>query len=576
MLKALIWKNYSSSKVVRYQSFFRLIALFFLLSLTVSCSEKHENTDLIDSPTLQDDAVVGMKFYRKSEAKRLIIFVHGFIGDAKETWLHDRTSSYWPELITTDEAFSEADVATYRYESSLFEQSFSIDEIADNLRLRLNAARVPEKYDEVVFLTHSMGGLVTRAFALKFRDLLNIRAIYFFATPTNGADLANLASLVPNSKQAEGLKNLQESLYLQSQSSQWLASEQHQNIRSYCAYETKTTSGILVVPRQSATALCNQRLDPIAENHTRIVKPSSIHSDAYVAFKVAYEETFERLQLIKGRQDITIDSANYKFPNNDAVLTADKLRISVKYRVPNDALIVANSIEFADGAALTGETLSIVTASTIGGTIDVSGDNGEDGGQLLLATARVSGTRILANGGDGLNGKRGRDGRNGGNGADGSSGSCKGFGGWRKAQAGSNAQDGTNGKDGTNGGDGGDGGTIYLVSLNESFVQPAVYGGTAGVGGEGGREGRGGKGGRGGSGCTGLGGSQENASSGRDGLDGLPGQRGASGKPGSDGVVWVNLVDSMKEIAKYIPEADEVRDYKADIINNLKATAQSR
>ena len=71
MLKALIWKNYSSSKVVRDQSFFRLIALFFLLSLTVSCSEKHENTDLIDSPTLQDDAVVGMKFYRKSEAKRI-------------------------------------------------------------------------------------------------------------------------------------------------------------------------------------------------------------------------------------------------------------------------------------------------------------------------------------------------------------------------------------------------------------------------------------------------------------------------------------------------------------------------
>ncbi|MEC8231892.1 MAG: hypothetical protein VX061_10695 [Pseudomonadota bacterium] len=542
----------------------------------MSCSEKPENTASIDTPTLEDDAVVGIKFYRKSEAKRLIIFVHGFIGDAKETWLHDRTSSYWPELITTDEAFSEADVATYRYESSLFEQSFSIDEIADNLRLRLNAARVPEKYDEVVFLTHSMGGLVTRAFALKFRDLLNIRAIYFFATPTNGADLANLASLVPNSKQVEGLKNLQESLYLQSQSSQWLASEQHINIRSYCAYETKTTSGILVVPRQSATALCNQRLDPIAENHTRIVKPSSIHSDAYVAFKVAYEETFERLQLIKGRQDITIDSSNYKFPNNDAILTADKLRISVNYRVPNDALIVANSIEFTDGAALTGNTLSIVTASTVGGTIDVSGDNGKDGGQLLLATGRISGTRILANGGDGLNGKNGRDGRNGENGADGRNGSCKGFGGWRKAKSGGSAKDGTNGQDGTNGGDGGDGGSIYLVSLNESFIQPAVYGGTAGVGGEGGREGRGGKGGRGGRGCSGLGGSQENANSGRDGLDGLPGQRGASGKPGSEGTIWVNLVDSMKEIAKHIPEADEVRDYKADIINNLKATAQSR
>jgi len=62
----------------------------------------------------------------------------------------------------------------------------------------------------------------------------------------------------------------------------------------------------------------------------------------------------------------------------------------------------------------------------------------------------------------------------------------------------------------------------------------------------------------------------------RDGADESPDQRGASGKPGSDGVVWVNLVDSMREIAKHIPEADEVREYKTDIINALKATAQSR
>ncbi|CAA0361100.1 exported hypothetical protein [Alteromonas infernus] len=61
MVKVKIGQRVSSAKVFSNQSFFRLIALFFMLSLTVGCSEKQENTDLIDSSTLQGDDVVGIK-----------------------------------------------------------------------------------------------------------------------------------------------------------------------------------------------------------------------------------------------------------------------------------------------------------------------------------------------------------------------------------------------------------------------------------------------------------------------------------------------------------------------------------
>lgn len=50
MLKALIWKNYSSSKVTRDQNFFRLVVLLVLLSLTFGCSEQPENTAAEDTP----------------------------------------------------------------------------------------------------------------------------------------------------------------------------------------------------------------------------------------------------------------------------------------------------------------------------------------------------------------------------------------------------------------------------------------------------------------------------------------------------------------------------------------------
>lgn len=556
---------------------FSILAFFLALTMLVSgCSEKEAPSSTSGDVSSEPLEVTGMQFYRQKGANRLIVFVHGFMGNASETWLHERTQAYWPDLMTKDAAFSDSDVAVYGYESSLFEQSFSIDEIADNLRLRMEAAKIPSKYEEVVFITHSMGGLVVRSFALKFRDLVNIPAIYFFATPTNGADLGNLASLVPGSKQAEGLKTLQENQVLQLQSSQWLASQQHKEIRSYCAYETKTTKGVLVVPRQSATALCNQRLDPISENHIRIVKPFSAQADAYVAFKVAYEETFEHVRLVDGRPDITIDSPDFQFPGSNAVLTADKLIISTSYSAPNDALIVANSIEFGEGAVLTGKNLSIVTASTVGGTVNVSGKSGENGGQLLIAAGRIIGTRILASGGNGPKGQNGRDGNNGSNGGNGHNGSCEGFGGWRSATAGAAGTNGTDGANGADGRNGGNGGTVYLIALNQPGVQPDINGGTAGVGGEGGRAGRGGRGGKGGRGCTGLGGAQENAIDGSDGADGRPGQRGAPGNRGTNGVVWIKLVGSLTEIAKHIPGTDEIQDYKADIIRNLKAVARSQ
>lgn len=518
-----------------------------------------------------------MQFQRRQRANRLIIFVHGFTGTARETWTHDRTQAYWPELIAADEAFGEVDIAVYSYSSSVFEQNFSIDEVADNLRLRMMAANIPSSYKEVVFLAHSMGGLIVRAFALKYRDLVKIPMVYFFATPTNGSDLANIASLLTSNSQAEGLRVLERNLFLQSQNAQWLASSQHMGIRSYCAYETRTTRGVTIVPRSSATALCNQRLDPIPENHIRIVKPDSVYADAYVAFKVAYEESFERQQLTNGQTDIEIDSNAFQFPGNGAVLTANKLTISAQdYVAPYDALIVANSIEFKNGGTLRGVNLSIVTGSTIGGTIDVSGAPGKNAGELLIATGRILGTRILASGGAGVKGTNGQDGIDGGPGSNGGDGICDGFDRWRSARAGGDGTAGSDGTDGANGGDGGNGGTIYLLALSQPGVQPDVRGGEAGLGGEAGRAGRGGKGGKGGRGCTGLGGSQSNAIDGNDGLDGRPGRRGASGNPGRDGTVWIKLIDSLTEIAQHIPKADEVVDYKTEIIQKLKAAARTQ
>ena len=51
---------------------------------------------------------------------------------------------------------------------------------------------------EVMFVAHSMGGLVVWQLLLKYQGLApKVPMIYFFATPTTGSELAALAKLAP-------------------------------------------------------------------------------------------------------------------------------------------------------------------------------------------------------------------------------------------------------------------------------------------------------------------------------------------------------------------------------------------
>ena len=367
---------------------------------------------------------------------------------------------------------------------------------------------------------------------------------------------------------------VQKNLYLQQLSSSWLASPFKDSIRSYCAYEKKPTLGVLVVPRTSATALCNQRLDPINDNHYRVVKPVDTSADSYIMFKVAYEETFERSRVVDSERAITITGQDTIFsPEPWPMLIADSVDFRVgTFNMPDRSLIIANDVNLQD-AVLRGKNFAIVAATLTGGVLDASGREGESGGELLVSAARIRGTKLLARGGDGAAGPNGTDGQNGSGGANGRNGKC-GAGSYQSAHAGADGSPGTDGTNGSNGGDGGNGGNIYIVSLASNIIQTDVSGGNAGQSGVGGRGGRGSAGGKGGSGCTGLGGSQSSKSSGAPGQDGVDGITGRDGRQGRDGTIWKERVGSLIEIVKDIPDTASIPDYADDIVSKLKNLAR--
>lgn len=141
-----------------------------------------------------------------------------------------------------------------------------------------------------------------------------IPMIYFFATPTAGADVTDIASHLSQNPQLVDMLPLDYGGYVKDLFEQWLQTSgdprlNYPNaIASYCAAERLKTWGVLIVPEYSAVELCNRETEVVLTNHIGIVKPENVRADSYVYFKAAYQRTFGN----------TADAINYTIESVNA------------------------------------------------------------------------------------------------------------------------------------------------------------------------------------------------------------------------------------------------------------------
>ena len=108
--------------------------------------------------------------------------VHGIFGDAIDTWKHSNGSTLFKLVDTVPGIAGQAEMLAYGFESHLFKAgSFDINQAANRLHLRLDFHGVLN-YAKIVFVGHSMGGLVILRELLSHRDLLP-RVPLSFSTP---------------------------------------------------------------------------------------------------------------------------------------------------------------------------------------------------------------------------------------------------------------------------------------------------------------------------------------------------------------------------------------------------------
>ena len=239
-----------------------------------------------------DVTVPASRFVKQKGNKKVIIFVHGVLGDVDNTWANASTHASWPDLISKDPQMADFDVYVYGYKSSCGGDTSNINEIADRMGQQLKDDEFFSKYEEIDFITHSMGGLITKRMLVSMNTpaesskLQIVHTVLFIAVPAAGAPAASLATWLSDNPQFKNMDPTDSQAFLQSIDQGWGSIARERSPARpfplfFVAYETGDIVSLKVVPTLYTST--NSDLPPIAfdYNHSTIVKPSGVDDPVY-------------------------------------------------------------------------------------------------------------------------------------------------------------------------------------------------------------------------------------------------------------------------------------------------------
>jgi len=246
---------------------------------------------------------------------RLIVFVHGVLGGASTTWGQPGSENFWPSLVQSDPRFADFDIYVVNYLTRFVGRSPNIYETANSELNYLEDRGVFNRYREVHFIAHSMGGLIVKRMLVRLRDreevtkLARIKSVVCLSTPAQGADIATVASWFSNNPQLLGMTPAHVNESIQELEDAWVqllrARDREHNPfpQVHCAYETLAMDGVIVVPREMANTRCDSDLHPMPCDHSGMVSPRGHDLDPYLW---TMARTLDASQAVAERESLWI------------------------------------------------------------------------------------------------------------------------------------------------------------------------------------------------------------------------------------------------------------------------------
>jgi triacylglycerol esterase/lipase EstA (alpha/beta hydrolase family) len=252
---------------------------------------------------------------------RVIVFVHGIHSD-RECW-RAPNGAYWPQMLQKDPHFQKSDVVVAEYPTPSMRGQYSSTQLADLLWQQLRQKHVWE-HREVVFIAHSLGGILTEEMLLRHpADAARVRFVVSYATPHQGSFVAGMAKIYDRDPLLTDLQPGNDNSFLIDLEQKWRGSAPANRIHRYCAWEALDTSAATqsitkylgvharVVSYYSATYGCDTDTPPqkIIANHIDIVRPGSVWDDAYTFFARVYHNN-PVIEVVESVRDNKIAGLN--------------------------------------------------------------------------------------------------------------------------------------------------------------------------------------------------------------------------------------------------------------------------
>lgn len=336
--RPLFSSKYCHPRIVKFKVLYILISTFMLIGCTTSRPPETSPECKFNNNHPSDFCYKNSGTDISRPREKLIIFIHGILGGAATSW------GKWPELVHADPKFKDYEFYFMNYNSPLFSHSPNIYETATQELERLKNLKAFEKYKDIHFVVHSMGGLIAKIMLLRLHSdssthLDRIKSVTFLGTPSQGSPLANLAHWFTSNPQAEDLQTAHINTYLQSLEDQWIQFLIFRDTRKldfpriYCAYEAKPTiSGLWIVPRESAVSRCDAPQQSLNFDHLQISKATEIDVDPYLWAMTKIEESNNismldrdfRIHLIAGNEALIKDELQAAYQMFDTAADAVK------------------------------------------------------------------------------------------------------------------------------------------------------------------------------------------------------------------------------------------------------------
>ncbi|WP_157791936.1 alpha/beta fold hydrolase [Pseudorhodobacter sp. MZDSW-24AT] len=126
----------------------------------------------------------------------VLVFIHGVLSSGESCWRHP-SGANWPEIAAKDPDMSALSVYVFTYRTGFFSGNYGLVDAANALKEHFSVDGVNSS-KELVFVCHSMGGIVARRYLVSQAAELISRqvqiALFLLASPSLGSDYANLVS----------------------------------------------------------------------------------------------------------------------------------------------------------------------------------------------------------------------------------------------------------------------------------------------------------------------------------------------------------------------------------------------